>query len=608
MSLFVRALPVALVVVLASWLLLSNRSGSEAGPSIRPRVSQVPSMPLEASSDISSGSARREAPPDQGPPVSHAPNHHVALPSAADAVIDVTVFDRSRAAPLSGVRLYCHPLKGGDERSSRIVALAAGSKGAVGVAPLTDQTGQARFSIRPWSEHIVEARLAGAASGAVQARVPALAPHEHWALRLDVPIGLGPQFFGLVRADDRPVADAAVRVLGSDPISKTDRNAPTATDGDGLFGLYVPLGKSAIGRVDASGFGPAFFLVSPGHETPETAVQLELIDAGMLSGRVIAPVPVNDGYVVRVHLAELPDDGLNAPRPIVEAHWECRTESGHWEIEGLPAGIELRAELLSDSEEAIQSSDGIVLEPGSPTRLDWVLGGPGALTVQALRTVDGKPIENLEMWVLPNLGEKLPQLYFEPYLKEEAIRVARTDEDGVCSVYDLEASGRYYVGPAPGTGFAPVGELFGVSSLGAPAPLLVQEGQFIGGHVLDHDGLAVEGARVEAGFLVGSLVAYTDESGAYSIGPLPPGRCGLSASHPAHAPSDIAVADGGAAGVILRLRRFCALSGAVSPGRPATVSVYSLGGDYRGQTVDADVDGRFFKYTERPPLSCCASG
>ena len=317
------------------------------------------------------------------------------------------------------------------------------------------------------------------------------------------------------------------------------RHAPDASEAevgaDGLFSIEAPPFEETTICIASDGYTTVFLPLTIGHDTPETAREIELVASADLQVHVLdgrGGRIANVKVTLRTHAYNLLLREGQAFTTFSEVlSWTGTTNAGGiCLLEGLPAGVPLYARLEGDVTRSFER--GIELEPAELGRVDLTLGH-GATLLGKMLDQYGEPVEGQLVW--RSEARDLLQ-YFVSFRRP--VQTTTTDQQGDFTLENVPA-GTWWIGPAH--------ETRGAESDVAAVPVVVEVTEASGEQHVDipvHRGLYVRGVVVdeqgdpapEAPVAVASRETiwghFNDtagEDGTFSIGPLAPGPVLLEA-------------------------------------------------------------------------------
>lgn len=541
------ALALVVLVALAIWF-VSGRGGDAVDvrppPSARAFVEPANEAPSEPPAV-----ARVDAPTDQ--------RAQAVAPDAPTtrAQLVVRVLARGTGAPLARARVGL-----ASTEPNAVLRDVERSTGTIGEYPVSDADGRATFDVD--SGRAYELTVRGAESVGKNARqaIDALAPGE--TRSLDVELDVDPDLVFHARVIDRdtraPVANA--RVVAETP----DARQTWTTDADGRFRAELRSWRTLGLRVTAAGRAERWVGPSAGHETAESALEIELERGATLRVEVLAVdrVPIAAAQVrVEAWIDELASGSRTSQRSLDALSWSADTgPDGIAVLDGLPPNARLRGSMHRGGRRIRSEADPIELAPGETRDVTWVLGAGGDVR-GIVREADGTPVAGHEIWLQRATTDRAT--YFRPFDESQARRGAKTDADGAFRFADV-APGGWWVGPAhPGIvgvdatkAAAPIGAYVDMTGASVDLDVRLARGHVIRGRIVGSDGKTPVRGGVfarhasEPMFLDPPAVQSSD----FVVGPLVPGRWVLQA-HAGGGTSAEVEANAGDVDVVLALRK-----------------------------------------------------
>jgi len=372
---------------------------------------------------------------------------------------------------------------------------------------------------------------------------------ERWPVRFDLP----PLAAGEVRAFDfvtpvrrrarlrlrvlagtNPVAGAkvmlvrrrATAIAGTGSVERAGSTECGTTDAAGRIEVEATMLEDVHGRVEADGFGPAFFVLV---ETRRELV-VRLRRSASVSGRLVD----TDGAAasgVRIQArANMRNHAWFGGVPASadqggDLEWGARTDTdGRFVLEGLPAGVAIELYLMNEDRALCDADWPLVLEPGEEREVLWTACEGWTLEGVVLDR-EGQPLPERAVWLLR--GEGVPE--GRRYLRgneletDQVIAATLSDLDGRFTLDELVA-GNYWIALAPREHPGPSAAL--PVRVSAQTQVVVRElpSLRIRGLVLRR-GVACAGALVRAtpepG--LGEVIVLADATGAFDLGPVAAG-------------------------------------------------------------------------------------
>lgn len=523
------------------------------------------------------------------PVLTDAPERIASDQSKAPSTLVLRVIARDTREPLEGVGVSITLARGGEY----VVNPPPAEKGNLNERLVTDAAGVAVFELP--ADLACHALLGGRRDdvGRVELTVAPLTPGERRELAVELPVGPDVHFVGRV-------LDDAGQPMGGLPVVLPDNRgmlvdgevvapeyARTSTDGEGYFELDGRSWARTPVRIDAPGFGRALVALTEGHETRDTAQVVHLLRAAAIEARVASargPAPAE--VVLR---ATTNFSNLIRPRSVVGSQtghdpwWKAGADrDGRIVLDGLPPGVPLSLELRQGADVLKRVAEEIRLEPGERRELDLEVGT--GVPVEGIAIGEtGAPVARLEVWLCPadekrwspdGIDEELPR-YLTRRDAELAMR-ATTGEDGRFRFEGVEP-GRWLCGP----GWVDVEKAANRAALAAPLAVFVLvepelgardvvlevvRGRYIEGRVLNSDGepFGRTWVRLDSLRLAKVQDTFSDDTGAFSAGPLIPGEVVLQATGTGRHSDSLPVrAEPGDTEVVLRLVPAAAIRGRV---------------------------------------------
>ncbi len=490
---------------------------------------------------------------------------------AQDAHLIVICRAKETGAPLAGQDVH---LAGGDVRNGAIPQ-ASGAQGKLNEIVTTGADGRAEFVLGPGiaTDLSVYPKRPGANASATRTLAP-LAPGERREVVLELATQEDARFFGRVIAREtrKPVPGAALH--GEPRLHFTDE--------DGRFDVsFASWSRKSI-EIVAPGFGKARIGAQPGHDTPESALVIELERSSTLiailrdagthkQGETLGLRVVTEAYRLQSQ-DPLLLSGNNMD--IGEHSWRAEFDAaGRAEIADLLPGAPLRISVIAGKARLLELSAPVTLAPGETRELPIELAQTCVLSGR-VHDAQGKASAGVVLWLL-RAGTS-PRLYLQPHERKAAVATATSDAEGRFS-FPKVAPGAWRLGPEakflahgqpiPADAVAPLAIAFEIQpgESTREVDLVVHRGLTIAGRVVDPAGQPARESSVNASGLGLWIFASCDEQGAFEIGPLAPGSYSVEAD-PFPGPlanSEPVAAEAGARGLVLRLRRGARLAGRV---------------------------------------------
>jgi len=606
----------------ALWLLRTPRAAEDRAlppPSAPPSESAgVPATLEPAASDDDRRAPQREpiegaASAREAPATSAA---RVPKPAGSSATLEVRVVGKGSGAPLSGARIRIDAAAG----PRGMGQLVEGFEGTLTRAPRTGADGRAAFVLPSG----VELRLSVSGDredvGGAELEIRPLTSGEARELVVELPTGIDLPYFGrlLAREDGAPVAGATIELIARhwrgrpDPANggwQTKVDATTTSDAQGVFELSLSSWKSRSLRIRAPGFAELSVYARPGHESRAEARVIRLVRPASLHARVLdaSGAPLAG---VGVHLwcepVRLDESDEGEPWSASPPEWNTDTDSsGACTLLGLTPEVPLRVELLQGGAVVRRDLPTFSLRPNERREAEWSVGTSYRIEGSVVDPA-GAAVAGLTLWIDRTRADY--PVFFQDFQESSVVGATQTDARGRFAFADV-APGRWWIGPAAGprgrdrdpAGIAPLAQVVEVleGELRTEVLLTIQRGLTIRGRVLDPAGEPAPGIHV---------VAWTDGSyqasdagadGAFTVGPLVPGRYRLRAYSEREADSPRVEASAGDEGVELCLQPGGTLSGTVVDGATgrasaATITLVQTSPPQRGfDGGRADDDGAF---------------
>lgn len=359
---------------------------------------------------------------------------------------------------------------------------------------------------------------------------------------LKLPGALDLVWFGQIIDDTSkgPLADARVELVAGNPFTQHTGRATTQSAADGIVQLSFDSLRPSFARVELAGYASGFVHLDSGHEQPASACPVRLLRAAKVELLVTDPSRSPcEGLNVRVSFRPYErtqgydNDALNLAAPPFEAHTDV---AGRCVIRDLPPEIPLSAELLQDTKLLRHEERTLRLEPGELRTLHWTVGGLCTLRGQAL-DADGRPAAGVTVLLVPDGTE----LLLRDVPKDAPMAQTRSGPDGRFTL-DV-AAGTWRVGLAPVqsgacTAKGPLTDIAPVATRVVITPeqgsaeltLICWCGLFLSGTVTGPEGEPVSSGYVSFSGEVDGIHCFANDSGMFSIGPLPPGSYELRAT------------------------------------------------------------------------------
>ncbi len=426
-----------------------------------------------------------------------------------------------------------------------ITLAISGVEGAI----VSDADGRAHFDLEPGRAYELAARSSTWRARDEKRDLEALRPGEVRALEIALVTEPDIGFFGRVvdAASDAPLADARVRI---DDIESWTAAAggwnpagvSTTTSGlDGNFDLRIRSWKPGVVRVSREGYSEVFASASGIHPSAlepwivrlerEAVLELVVVQAGAApQSGLVARASAESTYL----LTEAgPWNFRWRPDPFFEATTDS---SGTARLVRLPARVPLDLRLARNDKTLFESTD-IRLAPGETRRIEVSLAG--AVNLHGIvRDSEHTPMAGIEIWAVKGVeGEPGQSRFLLPI--EDAFAKTRTDAGGRFVLEGLPA-GDWTVGPAPTRHFGSPAGADLVTGLAQPVKIeagaqpdeleyVVWRGLYVRGRALGPKSEPVASASVFATgpAFFGLVLAITDRSGAFELGPLVPGTYSL---------------------------------------------------------------------------------
>jgi hypothetical protein len=351
-----------------------------------------------------------------------------------------------------------------------------------------------------------------------------------------------------------------------------------ATDAGGRFDLRYAGWSMTRLSILARGYGECTVNAQAGHETPETALVLELERSGTLVGLLkdraggkYVLQALTEGYRLQ---EQDPSRMSGAGFDTSERTWRGEFDAtGRAEIQGLPPNAPLRVSLLDGRKSLVELPERVTIPPGTTREVELRPSSTCELK-GVVRDDANMPVPGLTLWLLRSDGGA--QLYVHPHEGQERVGTAKTDTEGRFTIagvgvgtWRLSPEAQSLSDDAGGIAneIAPVAMLVEIPAGEAEhqVDLVVHRGLTITGRVLDPDGHPAAQTHV-SGYASSIWVgANARTDGSFVLGPLPRGSFLLDASayFSSFAPSEHLQVDAGARDVVLRLRRGGKLAGRV---------------------------------------------
>jgi hypothetical protein len=317
-------------------------------------------------------------------------------------------------------------------------------------------------------------------------------------------------------------------------------------------------------RAGAPGFLPTYVQGARGHETPETALEIELGRAASLV--VVLEDAPRSGFPSLCVTRE-PDS--HAYSPSGQSYFDA---AGRATLDELPPAVALRVRVSDGHTQLVELAEPVVLRAGETRELRVRLQDTCRLSGVALDE-RGAPVEGLALWLLPSITP--PRLLVQPLERSQASGSASTDEHGRF-VFEGVLPGSWRIAPALSsrsvdlfvsdrTDIAPVAQPVEIQA-GTREQTVeyhVRRGLTITGVVLDPDGRPARGMQVSAQTNPGVELTQTREDGRFELGPFPAGSYELVAGAFTPMASSPVQAEAGAHDLVLQLQRLGRLAGLV---------------------------------------------
>jgi protocatechuate 3,4-dioxygenase beta subunit len=355
----------------------------------------------------------------------------------------------------------------------------------------------------------------------------------------------------LARDTHEPCADAWVSAS----------RLPEPCDAQGRIELRTQ-GPYAL-RAGAPGYLPACFEGAAGHETSDTALEIELARAASLV--VVLEDAPQSGFP---SLSVTPDPGSQSCAPSGQGYFDS---AGRATLDELPPDVPLRVHVSDGHSKLVDLPDSIALRAGETRELRVRLGDTCRVSGRAFDE-RGAPVEGLALWLLP--ASSVPRLLAEPGERGQASASASTDAQGRF-VFEGVLPGTWRLAPAVSSRsldlftssveVAPVVQQVEIpaGSREQTVEYRVQRGYTIRGVVLDPDGRPARGVPVSAQTNPGIELAQCREDGRFELGPFPAGSYELVAGAFTLWASLPVQVEAGARAVVLRLQRLGRIAGHV---------------------------------------------
>ncbi|HVS11178.1 MAG TPA: carboxypeptidase-like regulatory domain-containing protein [Planctomycetota bacterium] len=492
--------------------------------------------------------------------------------------------------------------------------LQGGSGGGLHVERARARRGEIpRTAEDGWTEFIVpegqefDVKVLGRAM-ATSSHVPVLARGQTHEIVLRVPTQENLVFFGrVVAAEDRTPLRGASAFLRTEG----EPESTVLSDANGFFFLQAATWRNDRGEVRAPGFAPVIFDVAEGHSSVTEALEVALQRGASIKARVTDPSgnPLSlTGVTVstngfRIFLEER--SGASETSVSVEdPRWTAMTDDdGRCAFEDLPPSVPLSVQVHFPGSKPFPQST-LTLQPGEVREVVWI-GSGGTVLRGLIVDQSGAPVADQRILLLHHeTDDRVAQRLLQGW--EDPVAEARSDAQGRFT-FSPVAPGTWWIGPAPED---PTGRLIRPLALellaqlepalgkseGSPDPpdkiledrrvvslatpievglvspqevlLRAERGLYIRGRVFDSRGAPAEGfvtAHAETKDIAGFSVFASVEAGAFSVGPLTPGRWILTASglERTAGQSEPVVAIAGQQGVVLRLAAASRIQGEI---------------------------------------------
>jgi len=357
----------------------------------------------------------------------------------------------------------------------------------------------------------------------------------------------------LARETHEPCADAWVSAT----------RLPEACDALGRI-EFTPHGECSL-RAGAPGFLPTYIQGARGHETPETALEIELERAAMLV--VVLEDAPKSGFPALTVTRETTSHAYSSSG---QAYFDA---NGRATLDELPPDVALRVRVADGHEAWLELADPVTLRAGETRELRVRLQERCRLLGLALDE-RGAPVEGLTFWLLPAIHP--PRLLVEPLERSQASGSASTDEHGRF-VFEGVLPGSWRIAPAVSSRSVDlfVGTHAEIAPVAQPVEILagvheqsleyrVQRGSTISGIVFDVDERPAAGMTVRAQTNPGVELAQCGEDGRFELGPFPAGTYELVAGAFYSPRASLPVrAEAGTRDLVLRLQRLGRIAGQV---------------------------------------------
>ena len=487
-------------------------------------------------------------------------------------LLNVLVQSKESNEPLPGVRVS---LWGTDPPFSSSARGVRGQTGRLGEMVTTSTSGMVEFRVPAGVSAELHARPIGDHAGHEGLQVPPFTDGETRSITLDLPTSADLGLHGRVVSgiDNSPLSGATVsirshrRVESSFGVRSDIYNVSlrSQTDDDGYFFIRFKSWQRPTAIIESKGFGPALFVPEKGHETKASAIQLPLMPAGTIAGTVTTQ-GATDVSGLEVHAQVAGSSICQSCESVPEVvFWNANPDSsGAWLLSGLPPDADIRLFLLSSEKEPVREVATIHLAPGEVRHLDWMIENGASMVGRATIAELDLPLKNHTMWLIPEGGAAggFFSIFHNPY------KSCLTNTEGRFRFNDVPP-GRWLVGPAPASRtradeegeissrYSTVEVIEGSSIV--DVAIEAHRALYIRGVVLDETGRPAGNRSVSSQAVIGNLFmsCQTDESGAFSLGPLVPGRYRVVARSPfrqAEADSEPVTLMAGEVGVEIRLR------------------------------------------------------
>jgi len=609
-------LPIMLLLAVAILFGIGRLWPSRPDAPIAPGAAELLPPPPSASASLEDSAAETQrAALTQPAPASG--TSASSVPS--NAQLNVRVIGKTSRAPVAKVRLMLGPAS---EKFSDAGKSAHDPRGDLGTHPITGSDGIVVFDLPPGLDCTIRAlsederfrprgsitsgsnsgrytaqfsfeeylaiETAGqpARAGQTSVLVPALLAGEQRELVLEFEDGLDGRVVGKVVCAEtgESVSGARVRFLQGDQ-TRREYKAPgpdcVTTGNDGAFELAFALRAHPLLCVEAEGYGLRYANLDGGHSDLAHALVVHVSRAATLNARVLdaAGAPIEGAWVELsvtgfMLLSSVADErgyfpGVQQMSFPPDEQWRAETGAdGRARIDGLPALVELGAEVTTAGKTLVHEPSGLRLQPGESREIEWRVGG-GATVNGLLLDQDGKPLAGLEIWAAKKRSARSAQ--FLSFERDHVDLRTQTDSEGHFTLREL-AAGNWWIGPGAGSDspVAPTAEALELAD-GAVRELTlrVYRGLFIRGRVLTATGEPAQRSRVTGEgkpgeYFEGSSVT---SDGGYRFGPLTPGSYSLYAyGFEKYSSSEPVSATAGDSNVVLQLK---------------------LGGRIRGRVIDS---------------------